>query len=490
MASLLTKRIRQRRPVAGSIAAGASVRSRSTEPQANWLPRYQETQADGDRCFKRGARCIEHFGLGTINRSMRWPRKGHFSRVARDHDPRTAPMKPTLGWTVLSRDEVRQVERALSNGEQDTRDEIGFLLIHQGLADRFFPGTSVLHTRIRYVLFIPWLYRRAAQARRRGRDLEMAIRDMLIELAIRLREHGDERTGVIGGEKLHQLTSQPPDRSYWSALRTWGILRPDVHSRSEALRRLRKQEQPGLRDDDGAPTETVLEVFSGLPNPPENWDQPDGPLHFKLSSGERRFLRERLGRLVRTDGKKTLLAHLADISVAIDGTHDGLPLELDDYADADDREALGIARDMAALAAIGRSAYGALVEERIAADGGVDDRTFRTQLKSHFATFGERADRCDLSAAKRFLQMPPYLVEVLKQTQAFVRGEETGDLSRLLASYQHAEEQRKGGRARLGSSERAVLRREGWLPERHNTTPLHYRWDVVSNMLADLSSNP
>jgi hypothetical protein len=43
---------------------------------------------------------------------------------------------------------MRQAER-LASGEQDTRDEIGFLLIHQGFADRFFPGTSVLHTRVR-----------------------------------------------------------------------------------------------------------------------------------------------------------------------------------------------------------------------------------------------------------------------------------------------------------------------------------------------------
>ena len=43
-------------------------------------------------------------------------------------------------------------------GQQDTRDEIGFLLIHQGFADRFFPGTSVLHTRVRYALFVPWLF--------------------------------------------------------------------------------------------------------------------------------------------------------------------------------------------------------------------------------------------------------------------------------------------------------------------------------------------
>jgi hypothetical protein len=58
-------------------------------------------------------------------------------------------MKPILGWTMLSREEMRPAER-LTNGEQDTRDEIGFLLIHQGFADRFFPGTSVLHTRVRY----------------------------------------------------------------------------------------------------------------------------------------------------------------------------------------------------------------------------------------------------------------------------------------------------------------------------------------------------
>jgi len=34
-------------------------------------------------------------------------------------------MKLTLGWTMLSREEMRQAER-LASGEQDTRDEIGF----------------------------------------------------------------------------------------------------------------------------------------------------------------------------------------------------------------------------------------------------------------------------------------------------------------------------------------------------------------------------
>src|SRR5258705_12972790 len=104
-------------------------------------------------------------------------------------------MKPTLGWTMLSRDEMRQAER-LANNEQDTRDEIGFLLIHQGFADRFFPGTSVLHTRIRYALFVPWLYLRAAQKPRRGSDLDATIRNLLIELARRLKEIGREPKDV------------------------------------------------------------------------------------------------------------------------------------------------------------------------------------------------------------------------------------------------------------------------------------------------------
>ena len=86
---------------------------------------------------------------------------------------------------MLSRKEMQQAER-LASGEQDTRDEIGFLLIHQGFADRFFPGTSVLHTRVRYVLFLPWLYQQAAATKRRGSDLDATIRRQLIQLAIRL----------------------------------------------------------------------------------------------------------------------------------------------------------------------------------------------------------------------------------------------------------------------------------------------------------------
>jgi hypothetical protein len=211
-------------------------------------------------------------------------------------------MKPTLGWTMLSREEMRQVERSLANSEQDTRDEIGFLLIHQGFADRFFPGTSVLHTRVRYVLFMPWLYLQAASSRRRGSDLDTVIRRQMIQLAYRLKKLGQEATGVIGGDKLGQLTSQPPDRVYWTALRAWALLLPTVDSRSDALRRLQAVARASTVDDDGGRLDDdVNEVFAGLPDPPKNWDDPQSPLHFKMPSNERDFLRRKLSQLTRPE---------------------------------------------------------------------------------------------------------------------------------------------------------------------------------------------
>src|SRR5262249_4445670 len=72
-------------------------------------------------------------------------------------------MKPGFGWTLLSRDALRRAETQLREDVEGVRDETGFLSLHQAYADRFFPGTSVLHTRLRYVLFVPWMYQAATR---------------------------------------------------------------------------------------------------------------------------------------------------------------------------------------------------------------------------------------------------------------------------------------------------------------------------------------
>jgi hypothetical protein len=399
-------------------------------------------------------------------------------------------MKPTLGWTMLSREEIRQVERSLANSEQDTRDEIGFLLIHQGFADRFFPGTSVLHTRVRYVLFIPWLYQQAASSRRRGSDLDTTIRRQLIHLARRLKEIGGEPYDVIGGDKLGQLTSQPPDRVYWTALRGWGLLLPDVVSRAEALRRLQARARTTLDDDGGRLDDETTEVFVGLPETPAGWDDPQSPLHFKMPPKERDFLRRKLSLLARPgDGAQSLLARLVEARDFPQDTAPVLPKEIEARADAVDKSALGVARDAAALAAIGRAVYGALVEQLRANDGGPDERTYRTQLRTHFASYGQAAGHCDLDALEAFIpELPLHVRNVLRQTQAYVRDEKPEKFAVLRDCYQKAEVTRKTARrARLLDTERSAQRRAEWDPGRHNTTPLHYRWYIVRAMLKDLS---
>jgi uncharacterized protein DUF6361 len=400
-------------------------------------------------------------------------------------------MKPVLGWTMLSREEMRQVERSLANSEQDTRDEIGFLLIHQGFADRFFPGTSVLHTRVRYALFVPWLYRRAAASRRRGSDLDTTIRRLMIELAIRLKQIGGEPHGVIGGDKLGQLTSQPPDRVYWTALRAWKLLLPSVESRSEVLRRLQAAARSSATDDDGGPLDDdAVEAFAGLPEPPNGWDDPQSALNFKMPRPERDFMRQKLSLLTRPPGTAlSLLARLVKAGDSFKDKSPGLPKALDARADDSDKIALGVARDAAALAAIGRAVYGALLEQLIARDGGPDEGTFGAQLETHFAAYGEAAARCNLDTAEMLLpELPAHVRNVLRETRAYVRGQRPERFSGLRDCYQKAEVARKSARrARLLDTERGAERRAEWKSRRHNTSPLHYRWQIVREMLEDLS---
>lgn len=394
---------------------------------------------------------------------------------------------------MLSRDEIRQVERSLANSEQDTRDEVGFLLIHQGFADRFFPGTSVLHTRVRYALFVPWVYQHAAFHSRRGGDLKVKVRRLLIELAIRLKEIGRETYDVIGGDKLGQITSQPPDRAYWSALRVWGLLLPGVDSRSEALRRLRLAARSTPLDDDGGRLDDeTTDVFAGLPRPPEGWEDSQSPLNFKMPPHEREFLRGKLLLLTRPgDDAPSLLSRLVGAGVTFDDSSMQLPAGLDACADDDDRLALQVARDAAALTAIGRAVYGALVEQLVSRDGGPDGHTFHDRLQTHFEEYGEAAARCNLDAAERLLpELPPHVKAVLRETQNYVRGDEPENFSGLRLCYQASEVRRKSSRrARLVDTPRGAQRRAEWKPDRHNTQPLHYRWRVVRKMLTDLNGD-
>src|SRR5258708_10031688 len=107
--------------------------------------------------------------------------------------------------------------------ERDTRDELGVGGIRDLLADEFFPGTSTIQTRLRYMLFVPWIYQEleaegcpsiglAARARKREVELVQAL------------SKSDDKAGVFGkraGRDLRML----PRSVYWAGLRKWQIHR-------------------------------------------------------------------------------------------------------------------------------------------------------------------------------------------------------------------------------------------------------------------------
>ena len=137
-----------------------------------------------------------------------------------------------FGWTYLSRNALRRAERQLANSGEGVRDEIGFLIIHQRYADYFFPGTSVLHTRLRYALFVPWIYQTLYAEGGSGPVADRLQREE-IKLAGRLKYA--KGGGAIGGDNFPDPISQPPSVSYWTALGTWGVLRQvDEHLPSRA----------------------------------------------------------------------------------------------------------------------------------------------------------------------------------------------------------------------------------------------------------------
>ena len=133
-----------------------------------------------------------------------------------------------MGWTYLSREALARAKAQMDEESMGVRDEIGFLTIHQRYADRFFPGTSVLHTRARYAVFVPWLFEDLAGLT--GPAAVRALRERERELAGRLKDAG--KSQVIGGRVFPNPSSQPPSTVYWNALAVWGILRPRLDGRT------------------------------------------------------------------------------------------------------------------------------------------------------------------------------------------------------------------------------------------------------------------
>src|SRR5262245_14297704 len=135
-------------------------------------------------------------------------------------------MPSVLAWLDHDEAERRRMQEIIELfREHDTVDELGIGSIRDAFSNLLFPGTSVLHTRARYFLFIPWIYLElerqkvpSVQIAARARRDEIRLISALIEGE---QGEGEGVIGVAARDRLKQL----PSYAYWNGLEIHGIRR-------------------------------------------------------------------------------------------------------------------------------------------------------------------------------------------------------------------------------------------------------------------------
>lgn len=137
-------------------------------------------------------------------------------------------MSSTLSWIVHDSRAREQAQQLLSLFlVRESRDELGLGSIRDSFADQLFPGTSTIQTRLRYMFFIPWIYRDlenfVAQGRVTPKDFEAEAEKKEKEL-LGVLTKAEDNSGAYGktaGTNLKRL----PSSVYWAGLGIWGIRR-------------------------------------------------------------------------------------------------------------------------------------------------------------------------------------------------------------------------------------------------------------------------
>ena len=192
-----------------------------------------------------------------------------------------------LDYSEADQRRAREIVRMFSQPE--SRDELGLGQIRDALSDTLFPGTSVLLTRARYLLFVPWFYREGVRLRRQGSQLSSWVDTQERRLIGALRNGGDS-SGLIGGVVGEQVQNLP-STIYWNSLRRFGILRHD--GTPTQIAGLRQASRP--LDDTTEFVERSDAVWDPtMPGPPEDFFALTS-CDFTLTRDEATWLAERIG---------------------------------------------------------------------------------------------------------------------------------------------------------------------------------------------------
>jgi len=105
----------------------------------------------------------------------------------------------------------------------ESRDELGIGSVRDAISDQLFPGTSTIHTRLRYFFFIPWLYIEIEAKGTTASRFPAAGREAEIRLMTYLDKNEPSDAWGITGRRSRSELKRLPSSVYWAALGNWGF---------------------------------------------------------------------------------------------------------------------------------------------------------------------------------------------------------------------------------------------------------------------------
>ena len=224
----------------------------------------------------------------------------------------TYAAESSLGWLDLDAAASERVGTLLRSLEEPTTlDVLGLGTIRDAFSAMLSPGTSTIQTRLRYFIFLPWIFRRLERERVSPGDFALRLRHDESQLIDCLRHLGANQ-GVIGYTAGRDLKRMPSE-VYWGGLGAWGIRRldlslPEYGKRTATLGRVRHE-----RDDDGNVTRQSVSMWPADPPVPDDFLQSE--ITFELDPEEAQFLAD----CIRRRHPDSLLAVLCGIPDIADG---------------------------------------------------------------------------------------------------------------------------------------------------------------------------
>lgn len=398
-------------------------------------------------------------------------------------------MSATLTWLDHDAADRERMNRILALfRERETRDELGVGVIRDLLADELFPGTSTIQTRLRYMLFVPWVYQKLEKKQCPKDAFAEEARRAEVDL-VKTLSTSDDTTGVFGkraGGDLKRL----PSSVYWAGLGMWKLRRfegsqEQYHTAidsifdNRALRR-RSEESAKRRGEglDAIHENAALTWHPKLPNAPPGFPE-SASIH--LTREESQFIQDQ----IVTTQPKSLLALVISLPLAdveYPWEHPSLARFTDNH-----RQLLHHARLLSDISYGAAILYNLMLAEIQQSAALVDSR--RKDAKDWLQSLDRNAlaswslDWIGLLAVRHQQIVSPQTLHFCEKWLDLVRtvGESIFDDPTARSLIRTREIRLKGGRSRFTNS-RALDQWRGAA----GLFRLNYRWPTVTRFVSDL----